>query len=153
MFKLCGFSHFLRNPVLKIFLDVKSDLKQTLKIILKQYREQDQIEYDEKLYELADRLSDYFPVCTDSDTKKSNVSKVLALKDRLDKHFFQMKSLKNQLKTLLEQKCIHEAGSNIISQALTNKTVSRNEIQEMKEYDSKNQMGVINNETFYYSLK
>ena len=47
----------------------------------------------------------------------------------------------------------HEAGSNIISQALASKTFSRNEIQEMKEYDSKNQMGVINHETFYYSLK
>ena len=57
------------------------------------------------------------------------------------------------MKILLEQKCIHEAGSNIISQALSSKTVSRNEIHEMKEYDNKNQMGVINHETFYYSLK
>ena len=58
-----------------------------------------------------------------------------------------MKILKNQLKTLMDLK--HEAGSNIISQALASKTVSRNEIQEMT--DSK--IGVINHETFYYSLK
>ena len=44
--KICGFQHFLRNPVLKIFLDVKSELRQTLKIILKQYKDQEQIESD-----------------------------------------------------------------------------------------------------------
>jgi hypothetical protein len=37
--KLAGFQHFLRNPVLKVFLEAKQDPKETLKIILKLYKD------------------------------------------------------------------------------------------------------------------
>lgn len=39
LMKVCNFSHFVKNPILKVFLDIKVDLKATLENILKQYKQ------------------------------------------------------------------------------------------------------------------
>jgi hypothetical protein len=39
LLKICRFQHFVKNPILKVFLDIKVELKQTLEFILKQYRQ------------------------------------------------------------------------------------------------------------------
>lgn len=67
------------------------------------------------MYELADRLSDYFTSEADAEIRKKNDQKVQKLKEKLEKQLTYIKSLKNQLKVLIEQKCVHEASSNIIS--------------------------------------
>jgi ribosomal protein S2 len=67
------------------------------------------------VYELADRLSDYFTSEADAEIRKKNDQKVQKLKEKLEKQLTYIKSLKNQLKVLIEQKCVHEASSNIIS--------------------------------------
>lgn len=37
MLKLSGYNHFVTNPIMKVFLDKKIELKQTMDFILKQY--------------------------------------------------------------------------------------------------------------------
>jgi hypothetical protein len=73
--KLSNFEHFVKNPILKVFLDKKSELKQTFTFIHKLFlkndfkslklekremsQEQEQ-ELDIKIFEFADQVKDYF---------------------------------------------------------------------------------------------
>ena len=80
--RLCNFDHFVKNPILKVFLDKKSDLKPVLTNILKQFQkvppvlhshsDEDKNDTDSKskkefhyrLFEYADMMKDYFPNIT-----------------------------------------------------------------------------------------
>lgn len=72
-----------------------------------------------------------------------------------------MKSFKTEIRQSIDYKCVYEAGANIMAQAITSKSVSRNEIAELKEIErqeAKNskdgeQQRVINPETLFYTLK
>mgnify|MGYP006893842330 CR=1 FL=1 len=71
LFKLSKFEHFVTNPIMKVFLDKKIELKQTMDFIYKQYKQSfdskdktgdiSQNQEDLKLYDYADRLREYFP--------------------------------------------------------------------------------------------
>ena len=38
-----------------------------------------------------------------------------------------------ELRMAMDHKCVYEAGGNLLSQALSSKTMSKNEIEELKE--------------------
>ena len=62
------------------------------------------------------------------------------------------------MKVAIDTKCVYEVGSNIISSKMVNKSISRNEIEELREIDKKdgknsNAAGFINPETLFYALK
>ena len=48
MQKLIEFNHFVQSPIIKLFMDKKSELKQTLVFILKNYQK-DALEKDEDI--------------------------------------------------------------------------------------------------------
>ena len=60
------------------------------------------------------------------------------------------------MKVAIDTKCVYEVGSNIISNAMVNKSISRNEIEELKEIERKDgskSTGFINPETLFYAMK
>ena len=61
------------------------------------------------------------------------------------------------MRTAIDTMCIYEVGGNIISSAITKTSISRNEIEELKELEKKDgknsHAGVINPETFFVALK
>lgn len=59
----------------------------------------------------------------------------MKFRDRLNAHLNYLKQTKVDLKQLIEQKCVYEVGSNMLAQALANKSVSRNEVEELKEIE------------------
>mmetsp|Transcript_39045 Transcript_39045/g.59484 ORF Transcript_39045/g.59484 Transcript_39045/m.59484 type:complete len:82 (+) Transcript_39045:42-287(+) len=61
-------AHIVKNPIFKLFMDKKSELKPTFQTILKQFQALPPVlpteEKFERLFEYADSLQDYFPEIT-----------------------------------------------------------------------------------------
>ena len=84
----------------------------------------------------------------------------MILKQKLTLIQANMKQFKAEIKVAIETKCVNEIGGNMLSQALASKSVSRNEIEEMKAITKQEKsdkggtvQSSINPETFFYSLK
>lgn len=84
----------------------------------------------------------------------------MILKQKLTLIQSNVKAFKTEMKGAIETKCVNEIGGNMLSQALASKSVSRNEIEEMKAItkQEKSEKGgsvqsSVNPETFFYSLK
>ena len=133
-----------------------------------------------KLYDYADRLREYFPSLSPKDVNSSasfndkqavelrrqiqikNEKKLQQLKEKATDMIKFLKEIKQELRDAIDKKCVYEAGGgNLLSMAGSNKTVSKNELEELKEIakqDAKKENDgsvprVVNPETLFYSLK
>ena len=64
-----------------------------------------------------------------------NDKKISLLKSKINENIKHLKSFKTEIRQSIDYKCVYEAGANIMSQAITSKSVSRNEIAELKEIE------------------
>ena len=66
---------------------------------------------------------------------EKNNKKINILKNKINENIKHLKLFKTEIRNAIDYKCVYDAGGNIMAQAITSKSVSRNEIAELKEIE------------------